>query len=146
MTIGTYEIIDQPIDVQKYDQLLMTKHGAKVIFTGHVREWTFGHQTSYLEYEAYIDMATKQLEMIGEEVQQKFKGVDVSIVHRIGRLDLTDIAVLIITVSPHRKDCYNANEYVIERIKEVVTIWKKEVYADGEHWVLGQNQYRGEEE
>ena len=81
-------------------------------------------KTEYLEYEAYVPMAQK-LKQIGEEITQRWPGTITTIVHRIGPLQISDIAVLIAVSSPHRKDAYRANEYAIERIKEVVPIWKK---------------------
>ena len=70
-------------------------------------------------------MAEKKLAQIGDEINEKWPGTITSIVHRIGPLQITDIAVLIAVSSPHRKDAYRANEYAIERIKEIVPIWKK---------------------
>ncbi len=78
-----------------------------------------------LEYEAYIPMAEKKLAQIGDEINEKWPGTITSIVHRIGPLQISDIAVLIAVSSPHRKDAYRANEYAIERIKEIVHQKKK---------------------
>ncbi len=143
-----FEIVDRPIETQPYaDYVLHTGAGAVTIFTGHVREWTHGVRTVYLAYEAYIPMAEKKLQQIGAEMEQKWPGVRVAIVHRIGELQLTDIAVLIAVSSPHRKAAYDANEYAIERIKEIVPIWKKEIWEDGEEWIGDQKKYpkKGEE-
>ena len=96
-------------------------------------------KTEYLEYEAYVPMAQK-LEQIGEEITQRWPGTITTIVHRIGPLQISDIAVLIAVSSPHRKDAYRANEYAIERIKEVVPIWKK-IWEDGAEW---QGHQRGD--
>ena len=70
-------------------------------------------------------MAEKKLAQIGDEINEKWPGTITSIVHRIGPLQISDIAVLIAVSSPHRKDAYRANEYAIERIKEIVPIWKR---------------------
>ena len=137
-----FEIVESPIEQQPYvDYVLHTGAGAITVFTGHVREWTHGVRTVYLAYEAYIPMAEKMLAQIGAEMEEKWPGVKVAIVHRIGELQLTDIAVLIAVSSPHRKAAYEANEYAIERIKEIVPIWKKEIWEDGEQWIGGQKKY-----
>ena len=130
-----FEVINEPIATEQYRQYVLNeRQGAVVIFTGHVREWTQGIKTEYLEYEAYIPMAEKKLAQIGDEISQKWPGTKTAIVHRIGPLAISDIAVLISVSSPHRKDAYRANEYAIERIKEVVPIWKKEIWEDGAEW------------
>ncbi len=137
-----FEIIDTPIDVQKYSDLVLhPAAGAVTVFTGHVREWTHGVRTLYLAYEAYIPMAEKKLAEIGAEMEAKWPGVQVAMAHRIGELKISDIAVVIAVSSPHRTEAYEANEYAIERIKEVVPIWKKEIWEDGEEWIGAQKKY-----
>lgn len=130
-----FEIVTEPIQTELYRDYTLNEHqGAVVVFTGHVREWTKGVRTKYLEYEAYTPMAEKKLAQIGDEIKQRWPGTITTIVHRIGTLQISDIAVLIAVSSPHRKDAYQANEYAIERIKEIVPIWKKEIWEDGEEW------------
>lgn len=137
-----FEVTNVPIQTEQYRQYVLNEHqGAVVIFTGHVREWTKGVKTEYLEYEAYIPMAEKKLAQIGDEISRKWPGTQTAIVHRIGPLAISDIAVLISVSSPHRKDAYQANEYAIERIKEVVPIWKKEIWEDGAEWQGHQHGY-----
>ncbi|PTI69889.1 molybdenum cofactor biosynthesis protein MoaE [Staphylococcus succinus] len=136
-----FEIVSEPIQTEQYREYVLNAHqGAVVIFTGHVREWTKGIKTESLEYEAYIPMAEKMLAQIGNEISVKWPGTYSAIVHRIGPLKISDIAVLISVSSPHRKDAYEANEYAIERIKEIVPIWKKEIWEDGAQW---QGHQRG---
>lgn len=140
-----FEIVEEPIESQKYvDYVLHARAGAVTVFTGNVREWTHGVRTSYLSYEAYIPMAEKKLAEIGAEMEEKWPGVKVAIAHRIGELQVSDVAVLIAVSSPHRKAAYEANEYAIDRIKEVVPIWKKEIWEDGEEWIGSQKRYPGE--
>ncbi|HDD6938197.1 TPA: molybdenum cofactor biosynthesis protein MoaE [Staphylococcus aureus] len=130
-----FEIVTEPIQTEQYREFTINEYqGAVVVFTGHVREWTKGVKTEYLEYEAYIPMAEKKLAQIRDEINEKWPGTITSIVHRIGPLQISDIAVLIAVSSPHRKDAYRANEYAIERIKEIVPIWKKEIWEDGSKW------------
>lgn len=140
--VKPFEIVSKPIEVQKYmDYVLHPAAGAVTVFTGNVREWTHGVRTMYLAYEAYIPMAEKKLVQIGQEMEEKWPGVKVAIVHRIGELHISDIAVLIAVSSPHRQAAYAANEYAIERIKEDVPIWKKEIWEDGEEWIGAQKKY-----
>lgn len=112
--------------------------GAITTFIGTVREWTKGRRTEYLEYQAYVPMAVKKLAEIGEEISEKWPDAKTAITHRIGRLEISDIAVVIAVSSPHRKAAYEANEYAIERIKQIVPIWKKEHWEDGETWIGDQ--------
>ncbi len=137
-----FEVVETPIDTQVYsDYVLHAGAGAVTVFTGHVRKWTHGVRTVYLAYEAYVPMAEKKLAEIGAEMEEKWPGVKVAIAHRIGELHISDIAVVIAVSSPHRKAAYEANEYAIERIKEVVPIWKKEIWEDGEEWLGAQKKY-----
>ncbi|MCT6924277.1 molybdenum cofactor biosynthesis protein MoaE [Metasolibacillus sp.] len=136
-----FEIVDQPLEPQKYaDFVLRPEAGAVTVFTGHVREWTKGIRTVYLAYEAYVPMAEKKLAEIGDEITEKWPETRVAIAHRIGKLEIGDVAVAIAVSSPHRRIAYEANEYAIERIKEMVPIWKKEVWENGEEWVGDQRQ------
>lgn len=136
-----FEIVDQPLEPQKYaDFVLRPEAGAVTVFTGHVREWTKGIRTVYLAYEAYVPMAEKKLAEIGDEITGKWPETRVAIAHRIGKLEIGDVAVVIAVSSPHRRIAYEANEYAIERIKEMVPIWKKEVWENGEEWVGDQRQ------
>lgn len=140
-----FEITESVIIPAKVsDKVLRREAGAITLFIGTVREFTQGKKTLYLEYEAYPSMAVTQLKRIGQEVLERWPDTKVAVTHRIGRLEITDIAVVIAVSSPHRKAAYEANEYVIERIKQIVPIWKKEMGEDGEAWIgdqLGQQTY-----
>ncbi|WP_071461445.1 molybdenum cofactor biosynthesis protein MoaE [Bacillus massilinigeriensis] len=134
-----YEISKTPIDTQAViDKVIQRNAGAITTFIGTVRELTAGKKTQYLIYEAYESMAVKKLQQIGDEIQQRWEGAEVAITHRVGRLDITDVAVVIAVSTPHRADAYEANRYAIERIKEIVPIWKKEHWEDGQEWVGNQ--------
>lgn len=134
-----FEIVDKPIEVEQViAKVESRKAGAITTFTGVVREWTKGKRTLFLEYQAYVPMAEKMLAKIGDEIQRKWPGTIVAISHRIGRLDISDIAVVIAVSSPHRRAAYEANEYAIERIKQMVPIWKKEHWENGEAWIGDQ--------
>ncbi|WP_078429265.1 molybdenum cofactor biosynthesis protein MoaE [Alkalihalobacterium alkalinitrilicum] len=132
-------ITKEPISIQNVVDKVVHRHsGAINTFIGTVREITKGKKTLYLEYDAYIPMAEKKLIQIGKEINHKWSGSNVAITHRIGRLDITDIAVVIAISTPHRTDSFDACRYAIERIKEIVPIWKKEHWENGEQWIGDQ--------
>lgn len=134
-----YEISKEPIDIQTViDKVVQREAGAITTFIGTVRELTHGKKTLFLIYDAYEAMAVKKLSQIGAEIEERWAGSKVAITHRVGRLDITDIAVVIAVSTPHRADAYEANRYAIERIKEIVPIWKKEHWEDGESWIGDQ--------
>ncbi len=138
--ISTYPL-DPMIIMKKVEQ---RNAGAVTLFIGTVRELTADKKTEFLIYEAYESMAIKQLAQIGTEITAQWPDAKVAITHRVGRLEISDIAVVIAVSTPHRNDAYEANRYAIERIKEIVPIWKKEHWDDGEEWIgnqLGTTQY-----
>src|SRR6185436_12884351 len=93
--------------------------GAVVAFLGLVRNHNAGRRVQYLEYEAYEPLALKTFERIADEVGHRWPGVRLALHHRIGRLEIGDASVAIITASPHRADAYAANRYTIERVKQI---------------------------
>ena len=105
------------------------------LFWGPLVAVSMGKSVLYLEYEAYEPMALKKLSEIADEVTEKWGIEDVAIVHRIGRLEIEDVSLVVAIASPHRKEAFQACGYVVDRIKEDVPIWKKEVFEDGEVWV-----------
>lgn len=132
-------ITKDPISIEEVTSKVARREaGAINTFIGTVRELTKGKRTLYLEYDAYTAMAEKKLTQIGDEIKQKWHDVEVAITHRIGRLEISDIAVVIAVSTPHRNDSFEASRYAIERIKEIVPIWKKEHWEDGELWVGNQ--------
>ncbi|MGI8314449.1 molybdenum cofactor biosynthesis protein MoaE [Halobacillus mangrovi] len=137
--MSDFWISEEPLDVQVVvDRVTRRQAGAINTFIGTVRELTHGKRTLYLEYEAYKPMAEKKLAEIGEEINNKWPDSKTAIVHRVGRLDITDIAVIIAVSTPHRAHSYEASRYAIERIKEIVPIWKKEHWENGEKWIGDQ--------
>lgn len=136
-----FEITSDPIDVNSVmSKVVRANAGAITVFVGTVRELTYGKKTLHLTYEAYEPMALTQLSIIGDEVKQKYDDIKLAITHRIGKLAISDAAVVIAVSTPHRKEAYEANQYIIQRIKEIVPIWKKEHWEDGEFWVGNQLQ------
>lgn len=134
-----YEISKEPIVVQDViDKVIQREAGAITTFIGTVRELTNDKKTLFLIYEAYEAMAVKKLAQIGKEIEERWEGSKAAITHRVGRLEITDVAVVIAVSTPHRADAYEANRYAIERIKEIVPIWKKEHWENGEKWMGNQ--------
>ena len=110
--------------------------GAIVHFLGIVRNNTEGREVSYLEYEAYPPMAEKKMAEISQEIHEKW-GLDrVAMIHRVGRLEIGEVSVAVAVASPHRKEAFEACHYAMNRLKQIVPIWKREVWVDGEEeWV-----------
>ena len=125
----------QPHDL--FEAVRAPKHGAIATFAGTVRDQTEGRATTHLEYEAYPAMAEKIMERIGEEAKSKWPIGKVAILHRLGRLELEEISVLIAVGAGHRREAMEACLYIIDKLKEIVPIWKKEYGSDGEYWVDG---------
>lgn len=139
--MDNFWLSEQPIDLNEcIKQVVRPEAGAVSTFIGIAREFTYGKRTLFLEYEAYVPMAKKQFIRIGEEIKQKWPEAEVSIAHRIGRLEISDIAVAIAVSTPHRDASFKACRYAIERMKEVVPIWKKEHWEDGTKWLGNQQE------
>ena len=110
--------------------------GAVVLFLGTVRDNTDGQQVKHLEYEAYTPMAEKKMAEIGQEILEKWKIKRVAIIHRVGKLEIGEVSVAVGIASPHRKDGFEACKYAMDRLKQIVPIWKREVWLDGDaEWV-----------
>lgn len=139
MEQSLFNITATPISVEEIiSKVERREAGAITTFIGTVREFTKGKRTLYLEYQAYEEMAVKKLSQIGDEIIEKWPDTKVAITHRVGKLDISEVAVVIAVSSPHRKVAYEANEYAIERIKQIVPIWKKEFWEDGTAWIGDQ--------
>ena len=111
--------------------------GAIVIFDGIVRDNSRGRKTRYLEYEAYEEMALKQMEQLAKKALADFPIRDVAIVHRLGRLEIGESSVLIAVFSAHRAAAFDACRWLIDTLKQTVPIWKKEFFEDGAVWAQG---------
>ena len=110
--------------------------GAVVLFLGTVRNNTDGRPVKCLEYEAYPPMAEKKMAEIAQEVSDKWGISRVAMVHRVGKLEIGEVSVAVAVASPHRKDGFEACKYAMDRLKQIVPIWKREIWADGEaEWV-----------
>lgn len=131
-----FEVTEAPLSVDAVlGRLADPSVGAVGTFVGVVRGETAGRETQYLEYEAYPEMAEKELGRVGEEIRQRWPTIrEVAIVHRTGRLEIGEMIVVIAVTSAHRREVFSATHYAIDRLKQIVPIWKKEVWVDGEEW------------
>jgi molybdopterin synthase catalytic subunit len=109
--------------------------GGIVSFVGAVRDHARGHSIEHLEYEAYPEMAEREMDKIADEAGEKWPGTRVSIAHRVGRLEIGDAAVVVVAASAHRGEAFEACRFAIDTLKVRVPIWKREVATDGAYWV-----------
>lgn len=129
-----------PLDeVSQIDRVTEPGTGAIVTFRGVVRNENLGRRVSHLEYEAFAEMAMARLRQVVEEARDRWPLIRrVSLVHRTGRMDIGETAVLIAVGAAHRNDgAFEAARYAIDRVKEIVPIWKKEAWSEGEEWLEG---------
>jgi molybdopterin converting factor subunit 1 len=134
-----FELTTKPIDVGSVARrVVLAECGATVTLDGYAREWTHGRQTLYLVYEAYAEMALREMRRLGRQARQEFDISHIGIVHRTGRLEIGETSVVISVSAPHRRAAFAACEWAIRELKRTVPIWKKEVFADGETWVEGE--------
>jgi len=105
--------------------------GAVVLFLGTTRQFTRGRETSHLDYECYPEMARSKLEELEAEARRRWPILHCSLVHRLGRLELGEASVAVAVSTAHRQDAFEAGKWLIDTLKEVVPIWKKENWADG---------------
>jgi MoaE-MoaD fusion protein len=112
--------------------------GAVVVFDGIVRNNTRGRQTLHLDYEAYEEMAEKQMQELAVEARTRFGVRQVTLIHRLGRLGVGETSVLIVVASAHRAQAFEACRWLIDTLKKTVPIWKKETFADGAVWADGE--------
>jgi molybdopterin synthase catalytic subunit len=144
MNIPTiFAITESEIDLNDLlEQITLTSTGAAAIFTGMVRGVTsrdIPHETDFLVYEAYVPMAEEKMKQVAEEIRAKWPGIEgIAIVQRIGKLYPKTPTILIACTAAHRDTgVFDAARYGIDRLKEIVPVWKKEVSPTGEFWVEG---------
>lgn len=134
-----FTITDQPIPTQaRKSELESVEAGAYVEFEGRVRNHSHGREVQRLDYEAYHELAESEGRELVQETVERFEVLDAAAVHRVGSLDLGEVAVWIGVVGAHRADAFRACAFCIDEIKARLPIWKQEVYADGEsEWING---------
>jgi len=133
-----FEITREPLDpAPLVAAVRRDDSGAVTLFYGVVRNENLGRAVHYLEYDAYPEMAIKKMREVAEEIQTRFPVTGIGILHRIGRLEIGETSLLVAVSSGHRKESFEACHYAVDRIKQIVPVWKKEVWEDGSAWVEG---------
>ncbi|HEV7665675.1 MAG TPA: molybdenum cofactor biosynthesis protein MoaE [Chloroflexota bacterium] len=131
-----FKVIDGPLEgIDLESEVRTDADGAIIVFRGVARRYSRGRDVVHLEYEAYAEMAEKVMAQIGEEIKARWPVSGVAIVHRTGVLEIGQASVAIAIAAPHRGEAFEATEYAIDRLKQIVPIWKKEVWSDGEQWI-----------
>jgi molybdopterin synthase catalytic subunit len=131
-----FRVVDKPIKLQELlDYVSDPEAGAIATFIGTTRNNNEGRRVIALDYEAYPEMAQKELLRVGDEAKQNWQICRIAIVHRIGPVQITQPSVIIAVSSAHRDAAFAACRFAIEEIKRTVPIWKKEVYEGGEVWI-----------
>ena len=133
-------VTSAPLDLQALiDEIAKstTADGAITSFVGLVREQNQGRRVSFLEYEAYEPLAVRALQLIIDEAREQWADTRVGVQHRIGRLELGEASIIIVAASPHRAHAFAACRYTIERVKQIVPIWKHEHFEGGDVWLEG---------
>ncbi len=131
-------VTPDPLDLETLFRLVLrASSGAVAHFVGVVRDNNLGRRVAYLEYDAYPAMATKLLQQIEAEVRERWEIDAIAMHHRTGRLEIGEASVAIAVSAPHRGEAIEACHYAIDRLKQIVPVWKKEVWVDGAHWVEG---------
>ena len=129
-------ITDTPLDAERVTAMVAnTANGGVVTFQGVTRDETGGRSVVRLDYEAYPEMAYKTLQQIFDEVEERWGITDLALAHRIGRLELGEASLVVAVGAAHRAEAFAAAMYVVDRLKEIVPIWKKEFFEDGSVWV-----------
>jgi molybdopterin synthase catalytic subunit len=141
-----FEITERDVSVDEVvARLADPANGAVVTFVGVVRGETDGREVRYLEYEAYPEMALQTLRQVAGEVQGRWPEIrEVVILHRVGRLLVGETAVVIAMSAAHRRQMFDALHYAIDRLKEIVPIWKKEVWTGADTGCL-QGEWKSEQ-
>jgi molybdopterin converting factor subunit 1 len=122
-------------EAEVVDRVAGDDAGGIVTFVGAVRDRSRGHSIKFLEYEAYPEMAEREMQKIVDEAAERWPGTRIAIAHRIGHLEIGDAAVVIAAAAPHRAEAFEACRFAIDTLKVTVPIWKKEVATDGAYWV-----------
>ncbi len=136
---GLFEVTDKPLEPQRLvEHVRRDESGAVALFYGVVRDNNMGRRVLYLEYDAYPEMAGRVMEQIAREAMERWPLTDVAMQHRTGRLEIGETSMLIAVSAPHRREAFEACHALVDRFKEVVPIWKKEVFEGGEVWIEGE--------
>ena len=138
MPVPQVAVTSEPLDSNALAALVDAKgDGAMVTFAGLVRDHNQGRQVQFLEYEAYEPLAIRALQRIVDEARELWPGARIAVHHRLGRLEIGEASIVIAAASAHRADAFAACRYTIERVKQIVPIWKREHFNGGDVWLEG---------
>ena len=138
MPVTPVAVTPARLDLQAVVDLVSSAgDGAVASFTGIVRDKNLGRRVLHLEYEAYEVLAMKALQQIVTEASEAWPGTRLAVHHRIGRLEIGEASIVIAAASPHRAHAFAACRYTIERVKQIVPIWKHEHFEGGDVWLEG---------
>jgi molybdopterin synthase catalytic subunit len=146
--MGAVAVTSAPLDLKPLIEEIGgpgTADGAIASFIGLVREENLGRRVSFLEYEAYEPLALRALQLIIDEARTNWPDTRLGVHHRIGRLELGEASIIIAAASPHRAHAFAACRYTIERVKQIVPIWKHEHFEGGDVWLEGAVADPGDE-
>jgi molybdopterin synthase catalytic subunit len=130
---------DEIIPITELEEwVAVPEHGAVCVFIGQTRRQARGREVAYLDYDAYVPMAEKELRRIAESAEERWNA-RAAVQHRLGRVNIGEASVVIAISTPHRADAFAACRWCIDTIKEQVPIWKRETCVDGTFWIEGEN-------
>ena len=129
---------NEPIDISRVlSEVGTDSDGAVVSFVGRVRNFSNEKTVLHIEFEAYNEMARKEIKKAADDACEKWHLNSCLVMHRFGRIEIGEACIIIAVSSPHRKEAFQAAQYIIDAIKKEVPIWKKEFYSDGSSWING---------
>ena len=133
---GAFLVTEEPLSLEAVAaEVADERAGAVATFTGTVRRHSRGRDVTRLEYEAYAEMAEEVMAQLAADLQERYELCAIAIHHRVGTLEIGEASVVIAVSAPHRQDALAACKDAIDRLKETVPLWKKEVYEGGEEWI-----------
>lgn len=133
-----FAVTHEPLDpAPLVEAVRRDESGAVALFYGVVRNENLGRNVQYLEYDVYPEMALKKMREVAEEVRVKYPVTGIGVLHRVGRLEIGETSLLVAVSSAHRVAAFEACHFAVDRIKQIVPIWKKEVWEGGEAWIEG---------
>ncbi len=140
-----FDVTPEPLDAQRVVEAVRRNDaGAVALFYGIVREQNLGRRVLYLEYDAYPEMAIKVMREIAAEVRSQWPVSEIAVQHRTGRIAIGETSLLVAVSSAHRGEAFEACHAYVDRLKERVPIWKKEVFEGGEEWIEGEASLKSE--
>ena len=136
-----FEVTPEVLEPQRVvEHVRRDEAGAVALFYGVVRDYNAGRRVLYLEYDAYPEMAEKVMRELAGEIKSRWPVTEIAAQHRTGRLEIGETSLLVAVSSPHRREAFEACHAYVDRLKESVPVWKKEVFEGGEEWIEGPGQ------